>query len=423
MDEKTISYNNSKRRIVGVLFALLMFNFASAFLTLAVYNVKTIIAECKTLYYSFDYNFINKQTAEDFKTREDHLRTSYHSFAENLLSNCTLLSSCKRSMIDTYGITVKFLDLYKPVPNAMFVKLTNNQLSFYGYETVDTVIYASYLIDFKKYLEKRNIAFVYVQAPHKNYKYQPAIPIGIADNNNAIFDRLVHSIENETSVIDMRDYFKMSPEKHYQLFYPGDSHWKPEYIFITTQELMKYFHNNCSCIIDPKVNNLDNYELVISNKKRNDISRNLGNYYYSSDQEYEQILIPKFETNMTIVVDSTAYQGPYNPQLLCQTKPAISVNNVNAVNNKRIMIIGDSFSPQVMSYLTLNFTDVEYHGLLFYTDNLFDDIERFNPDIVVLLLTARIVEVPGESINPSTKRYFETLIPPKEKESSQVLKK
>ena len=79
------------------------------------------------------------------------------------------------------------------------------------------------------------------------------------------------------------------------------------------------------------------------------------------------------------------------------------------------MVLGDSFSPPVMSYLTLNFTDTEYHALLFYDGNIFEDIEKFKPDIVILLLTARIVESIGvdpEEIAPGTKRYFEILTPP-----------
>lgn len=332
--------------------------------------------------------------------------------------------------IDVYGLMVKMLGLYKPDPNCPAVKLINNQLSFYECKDVDIDDYATALIDFKKYLEKKNIEFVYVQAPHKCYKYQPNLPPGITDYNIQIFDRFIQSIEDSVSVIDMREYFKLNPEKHYQLFYPGDAHWRPEYAFITSQQIMMRLQNNCSCIIDPKVNNLNNYKLEITDKKCNEISQRLGNYYYSSNMEFLQYLVPKFDTFMsiysepvkTIYNDTNNYLGPYKPSLLSQVRTKMCVKNTNAINAKKVLFLGDSFSPPVMSFLSLCFTDIEYHALNFYDDDIFDEIEKFNPDIVIMLLTARIVgNDNSDRPTPNTKRYFEMIVPPKEKESCQVL--
>ena len=418
MDDKTTSFNNGKKRIVGILFALLMLSFAIPFLAFSLKNVKTIISEGKTIYYCLDYNFINRQTDEDFETRTEHLKTNFISFTNDLLSKCTFYDSCKCYMVDVHGLCVKTMDLYVPVPIYKVikaVKMNNNQLTFYGNENVDIENYARSLINFKKYLDKQGVEFVYVQVPHKNYKYQPEVPSCIGDNSNEIFDRFILAVERDVSVIDMREYFKSSPEKHYNLFYPGDSHWRPEYAFITTQQIMNRLGDACSCIIDQRVNNLDNYELITTNRKRNDMSKPLGNLYFNSGIEYEQFLVPKFDTHMTVTYDSEVYQGPYNPQLLYKTRTLMNIKNPDAINKKRIMVLGDSFSPPVMSYLTLNFTDTEYHALLFYDGNIFEDIEKFKPDIVILLLTARIVESIGvdpEEIAPGTKRYFEILTPP-----------
>lgn len=425
MDDKTISFNNCKKRIVGILFALLMLSFAIPFLTFSLKNVKTIISECKTVYYCLDYNFINRQTDKSFATRTAYLKTSFSSFASALLSKCTFYDACKCYMEDVHGLCVKTMGLYVPIPVYKVikaVKMNNNQLTFYGNEDVDIENFARSLIDFKKYLEKQGVEFVYVQAPHKNYKYQPAVPSCIDDNSNQVFDRLIFAIEKDVPVIDMREYFKLSPEKHYKLFYPGDSHWRPEYTFITTQQIMNHLHDACSCIIDQRVNNLDNYELVTTKRKRNDMSKPLGNLYFNSEKEYEQFLVPKFDTHLTVTYDSEEYQGPYNPQLLYKTRTLMNIKNPDAINKKRIMVLGDSFSPPVMSYLTLNFTDTEYHALLFYDGNIFEDIEKFKPDIVILLFTARIVESVGvdpDEIAPSTKRYFEILTPPSENLDNQ----
>lgn len=432
MNGKTMNWKISKKGLVGILFTLFILCSGIVYLTFAIKNIETIISDCKTFYYCLDDNFINRKTDEDFKTRIGHLKTGFHSFANNIFSNYTRYNPYKIYMINIYGLTVKFLDLYKPVPNDSIVKLTNNQLSFYECKDVDVDDYATALIDFKTYLEKNNTGFVYVQAPHKCYKYQPNLPPGITDYNIQIFDRLIQSVEDSVPVIDMREYFKSHPEKHYKLFYPGDAHWRPEYAFITSQQIMKHLQNNYSCIIDPVVNNLNNYKLVIADNKCNEISLRLGHLYFSSDMERQQYLVPRFDTFMSINSnsvkilnwDSIDYQGSYNPGLLFLARPDMKVRNIKALNNKRIMVLGDSFSPPVMSYLSLYFTDIEYHGLNCYDGNIFDDIEKFNPDIVILVLTARIVELfnPEKPIVPSTKRYFETLIPQVEKESRQELK-
>ena len=414
--------NNARQRVIGALFALLTLSFAIVFLTFAFRNIKTIISDCRNIYYCLDYNFINRQTDEDVETRGNRLKVNYQAFANYLLSECSLRNSCKSYMIDVYGLTVKCLGLYKPVPYSAIVRLTNNQLSYYRCDDDDDIDkYAHTLIDFKTYLARQNIAFVYVQAPYKIYKYQPALPQGIVDNNNQLFDRMLNVAGKEVSVIDMREYFMSSPENHYDLFYPGDSHWKLEYAFIAAQQIMKRLHDNYSYVIDPIVNDFDNYELVISDEKRNNISQNVGNFYFSADEEREQFLVPKFKTEITIIEDSDKYQGVYNPHLLYSVKFKKYIKNSNAVNRKKVLFLGDSFSPQVMSCLTLHFSEIEYQALNSYDGNIFEEIEKFNPDLVVLLLTAGIVDmhIPGKPA-PNTKRYFEMLVPPKEKDSNQV---
>ncbi len=419
--------SNVRKRVVGALFAAAAFIFAIAYITYAFCNIKTIISECKSIYYCLDYNFINRQTDDDFQKCFERLKWSCHSFADNILSKPLLYNKCRAGLIDVYGLCVRTIDLYKPDPNIQAVKLLNNQLSFYWRDDVDVDDYSHALIDFKKYLENRNIGFVYVQIPHKTCKYQPELPPSIVDYSNQIFDRFIHNIENDASVIDMRDYFKSSPEEHYKLFYPGDGHWKPMYAFITAQQIMKFLHENYSCIIDPKVNNLDNYEVVIEKNKCNDISKRLGRFYYNSNIERQQYLVPRFDTFMTINSDSVDlemikyesvdYKGPYNSRLLFQIRPKMNVRNTKALNNNKVMILGDSFSPPVMSFLSLCFTDIEYHALNCYDGDIFEEIEKFKPDMVILLLTARIVDIriPGQP-TPSTERYFEMLTPPTEKE-------
>lgn len=427
MDDKKNNVSAAYRnRVVGILFTLILAFYLIINSINPVYNVLT--QNPKALYWSilFQLEQTNSDgvTPEKFKAVVKGIDKYLHyvKLVDNKIADYI--------WIDIYGLTVKSLDLYKPVPDFPAVKLTNSQLSFYESDDVDIDQYANILLDFKRYLEKKNIAFVYVQEPHKNYKYQQTVPPGITDYNNRIFDRFIQKIESSVPVIDMRDYFKQRPEKHYELFYPGDSHWKPEYAFITSQQIMKYFHDNYSCVIERNINDLNNYELVVTDKKCNEISIRLGDFYFNFDKERQYYLAPRFDTSITITsdpvnleiinYDAIDYKGPYNPRLLCQFRPGMSVRNSNAANNKKIMILGDSFSPPVMSFLTLNFTELEYHALNYFDGNIFDVIEEFNPDIIVLLLTARIldIQISGKP-TPNTQRYFDILTPPMEKDSRQ----
>ncbi|MBR0237783.1 MAG: hypothetical protein IJQ39_06825 [Thermoguttaceae bacterium] len=394
-----MSNNSCKKRIVGILFALIMLSFAVVFLTFAIRNIKTLISDSKTVYYCLDYNVLNRQTDEDIAIREERLRICYNHYVNKLLSEYTLFNSCKSYMLDIYGLCAKFQGLYRlHNSNYLCVRLSNDSLSICA-DYDDMVTTSEYLISFKKYLDERNIPALYVIAPHKHYKYYHSLlPRGVSDFETENSNRLVSRIEGCFPVIDNREIFKNDPEKHYRLFYRGDSHWKVQYAFLSYCQIMQYLEKRYSITFEEKLRSIENYS-TYSIERYGDLSKQFGRFYLPPDKmEY---LNPLFKTHVRLYSNNNRaniydidYSGDFNMKLFHKDYPHLNVYNPDAANKKKLMVIGDSFSPFVMSLLSLSFEQVEYHSMNSYRDNLKKEVEAFQPDYVICMFTSRQTLIP-----------------------------
>ena len=300
--------------------------------------------------------------------------------------------------IDVYGICVKYQDLYRlQNANHRIVRLLNDSLSVcIDYDDMTAI--SNDLISFKKYLDQRGIPMLYVIAPHKNYKYHSLAPHGAMDFETENCNRMISQIKGRVPYIDNRELFKNNPEKHYQLFYMGNSHWKSQYAFFSYCQIMQYLEERYQIRFEQKLGSIENFS-IYPVEGFGDLSDQYGRFYLP--QEDFLYMKPKFKTHLRILsnnngynIDKVDYSGEFNMELLAKNYMELRVSNPNAVNKKKLMIIGDSFSPPVMSFLCLSFEQVEYHATNYFKGSLRSDIEKFQPDYVICIFTSRQTALP-----------------------------
>ncbi|MBQ6616212.1 MAG: hypothetical protein IJH67_07575 [Thermoguttaceae bacterium] len=332
--------------------------------------------------------------------------TSFHGIINSVVKGIRNYSTINQPLsknngnlwIDVYGICVKCQDLYRlHNSNYRIVRLLNNSLSVCS-DYDNMVITSKDLISFKEYLDKRGIPMLYVIAPHKNYKYHSLAPRGVKDFETENCNRLISQIEDHVSYIDNRELFKNNPDQHYQLFYTGDSHWKVQYAYLSYCQIMQYMEEQYSIIFEKKLKSIENFS-VYSIDRPGDLSDQYGRFYLP--QEVFLYMNPKFKTHLRILsnnngcnIDDVDYTGVFDMTILCKLYPTLKVFNPDAVNKKKLMVIGDSFSPPVMSFLCLSFERVEFHAVNYYKDSLRRDIEEFQPDYVICIFTSRQTALP-----------------------------
>ncbi|MBQ2621427.1 MAG: hypothetical protein IJF84_08815 [Thermoguttaceae bacterium] len=302
--------------------------------------------------------------------------------------------------IDVYALCAKYQGLYRlHHTKDCIVRLLNGSLSVCS-DYSDMVSASQNLLSCEEFLNERGISMLYVIAPHKNYKYHPLTPRGIIDYETGNMNRLVSQIKDRIDVIDNRELYKNNPEEHYKLFYIGDSHWKIQYAFLAYCQIMQYLEERYSIEFENKLKSIENFS-VYSSGVSDDLSELYGRFYLP--KESTLYLKPKFFTNIKIFSSNNVnlpfiydvdYTGDFDMTILCKLYPTLKVVNPEAVNKKKLMVIGDSFSPPVMSLLCLSFEQVEFHAFNYYRDSLIKNIEEFQPDCVLCIFSSRQTELP-----------------------------
>lgn len=304
--------------------------------------------------------------------------------------------SVRLCWVDVYALSAKCQGLYRLLStNYRIARLLNGSLSVCP-DYNDMVTTSQQLVSFKEYLDGRGIPMLYVIAPHKNYNYHPLAPRGIDDFDTDNCNRMISQIKRHIPIIDNRDLFKDNPEEHYKLFYMGDSHWKVQYAFFAYCQIMQYLEERYSIEFEEKLKSIENFSVYSSDVFADDLSEQYGRFYLP--EEHTLYMKPKFSTNIKIFsannvnlpyIYDVDYTGEFDMAILCKLYPTLKVYNSDAVNKKKLMVIGDSFCPPVMSFLSLSFEQVEFHAVHFYKDSLAKDIEEFKPDYVICMFTSR----------------------------------
>lgn len=287
------------------------------------------------------------------------------------------------------------------------VKLNNGHLAFLS-APMDTTEISQKVSELNTYIENNGCDFVYIQAPFNISKYDPMIPNGVVDYTNENLDTFLSGIANNgVKYIDLREEMYKDGLNQYDYFFRTDHHWLPEGGFWAFRRIASELSVKYGFEMDEKILDSNNYQ-----KKVNEdcflgtLGRRVGEYYAGYDDI--SIITPKFETDLTFIspYEGLAVNGDFSKTMFDYTyledkgpfatdqysvyarggdPIAITINKLNT-NDKKILLIRDSFSSVVSPFITL--CCKELHAIDLRTYNKSTLIEHFNeykPDIVLML--------------------------------------
>lgn len=244
-----------------------------------------------------------------------------------------------------------------------------------------------------QYLSEKNIADLYIVFPDKIHQ-KSVLPFNLQRNNNQTSSSLILQLkENNIPVVDARELFKDAPDVHYQLFYKGDHHWKPEYAYrvyiYISQELekqhspmAKYFDRTGMTWNDYYIEN----RLPPFHSYLGSCMRRVGRFYLP-ERDITPYMIPRKETNYTFQVPSMDINksGSVNDAFLdfYRDEPIEIIIN-NRVNNKnKIMVFHNSFIHSFAPFLAANNHYLYMIDMRYYHDNIVDLIDQEKPDSII----------------------------------------
>jgi hypothetical protein len=301
------------------------------------------------------------------------------------------------------GFYVNFNGL---IANILGKRLVNNVVKLNnGYldgiiQKEDFSMYVGSVKKLKSFLDEKGIYYLYVQAPYKICKYDPQLPVGIENYSNENADNFLNLLENiGIDILDLREELYKDSLNHYSAFYKTDLHWKHETALWAASKILRYLDTeNIIFLKDDYYIVPENY--IIESYKNiflGNYGKRTGRFFGGLDDI--NVLLPKDTINNPLTgIDESKYLNRdslfveyYISDAYNFLYPINGFENKQAPVSKRILLIADSFANSMQFFMTLNVGELKYINLTLNAENIFDFIEGYNPDIVIMLFTTNMI--------------------------------
>lgn len=246
--------------------------------------------------------------------------------------------------------------------------------------------------------QKKEAQFLYVQLPYKVDDSKEQIPWGAASFENENADVLLQKLQNkQINTLDLRDALKEKGWNVENGFYISDGHWTIPSAYEATR-----------CIVD-KLNAEYDYQYAADFY---DMERFKTRIYQTNNAEAPddvEVVFPSFETNLTYLdgFRNTEFTGAYDESIMDMRmmedarSTVLTIYMANRIRNsylcdiinnnktdndgKKILILSNSFSWYVASFLALDTSEVIYS---YYYDNWEAAeliMDKMQPDTVIMI--------------------------------------
>jgi hypothetical protein len=285
-------------------------------------------------------------------------------------------------------------------------KLDNGYLAFTN-PKIDITEYAKKMDDFNKFLSERNIPLLYVQAPYKISKYDPQLPTGFVNYTNQNDDNLLTELSKANiRTLDLREEIVRDNLSHYDMFFKTDHHWIPEAGVWAAKKISYLLRDNYGFTINEDNYNINNYNIeTYKNWFLGSQGKRVG-VTYGGDDDID-IITPKFKTDFNFLVPTSninrsgefkdtmfSYNlinkkdyynlSPYESYIGGNYDLNLITNN-NNINNKRILLVRDSFSCAMSPFLAMSCKNLDIIDLRYYTASIKSYIDKNKPDVVIFM--------------------------------------
>ena len=289
-------------------------------------------------------------------------------------------------------------------------KMSNGQLT-YAYPDNDMEYAAEEIIGLDRFVRDRGMEFMYVQLPCKAYTDE-LMPPGTHTYGYADADELITSLNaGNVAVLDLREEIDAAGFSIPELFFNTDHHWKPSTALwaagVTAARLAGTVEGY---MFDPEIYDPANYEKTEYQVWfLGSLGRRTGRFF-GGIEDFET-LIPRFDTDFHLYTQSQTdgnereKDGPFADSLMAlgylDEKDLFSdmtyftymgneyrlstVTNRMAPNDRKILMLRDSFSCTLLPYLALSAGEITAIDMRYYSDlKLKEYIEDNDFDAVII---------------------------------------
>lgn len=319
---------------------------------------------------------------------------------------------CRQQYVEMYGLAMNALgkDVVIDYNYGALYRTKDRQITFSVQEKwIDEAAYHTELLCSAMWAQNRD--FLYIQLPFKvapvEYGGGDDLPIYVHDYANENCDNfLSHMKLSGVSYYDIRDQFWNCGLSQKELFFDTDHHWTIRGAFTATGFIADYLNQNYDFGIPDNLYTDDNFDqTVYKDWFIGTMGRRVGRIYGGVDDF--TLYTPKFDTDMTLTqiegLSEVVTEGSFQDAVLEMKyleDPDLTTNryavyhgdyqelrfeNHLAKNDKKILIIKDSFGIPVYSFLSLGISEVRAIDMRLFDKDLESYIADYDPDLVVLM--------------------------------------
>lgn len=391
-------------RIIAVVFLIFIGCFA----------IKSVgIKECKEIY-GVMATFIDKVKLE---IKGDKLNEDTES---NLnIDMKQVVSNTENSFNNSVFLRQEFIDFYGSIQKTLNKKVQedlakdNNNILHNIAETRDVTFAIDNLNELSDFSAEKDIKFLYVQPPSKVMEDFTVLPKGIIDSSNENIDEFLKGIEG-VNYLDLRnniDNWNLSKE---EMFYKTDHHWTIESVFRAYSDVIDEINQLYKMNLDPDniYTNIENFSETIYEENFLGSQGNKLSEPYSGLDDFNLIL-PNFKTDFTLTQilkndilhekKGTFKEALVYEDLIKENERGYSIEsytsylgygntekrivNNSVENDKKVLVIGDSYSRPFSAFLSLCFKETRNLDTQpgRFEENIYDYISEYDPDIVVVM--------------------------------------
>ena len=236
-------------------------------------------------------------------------------------------------------------------------------------------------IKFNSFLNKNNISFLFAVFPDKMHKTDQQFLCHIDDYANDNADRIIQAMTNSgIDCFDSREIYLNNPEKHYQLFFIGDHHWKEEYAFEAFKRMIAKMSKVRDINVDERILNSENY--IMSEEsfpwQKQSAYRIYGKHFTVLEETRGRMI---FQISHSDPISTSPYKGLMHFH---------SDNEFSS--NIKVLVIRDSFFGFMRTPFSLAFRDVYDVDPRVYDGSITDLILEISPDYVIFAISAHELE-------------------------------
>lgn len=349
------------------------------------------------------------ETYKDMNRPTEISMKQFFKLGRAALSGVKDVSVFKEAAIEGNGLFQRIIDR-KTVedisPDDKVIKMNDGSLTFITDKILDVDIRAENIVKFNKFLKEKNIYGLYIQAPHKTNENNSQLPKGVINLANETADEIIDKMKGQIDILDIRTEMNSDGIDFTNAFFKTDHHWKPETAFYAFTKVASILKNNCEFEINDEILNLNNYNKKVLEKWfLGSEGKRVGSLYAGVDDI--SIISPKFNTNLemiwpsygihdkgqwldTVVMDNSNEGKNYynsNPYAMYMggDRDLQIIKNHNSLNDKKVVIVRDSFGCAFTPFLSLTCKELSVIDLRHYEGSLYDYVEENKPDVVMFL--------------------------------------